>query len=317
MAVCDEWLSRPLSTNRGNCVMKHFRGFQWLQAEWRRRHYSRQMVNLTAVALDKKSRRLIRFRSLIPNVVLIGSQKCGTTSLAQYLSSHPQIHVTCPMKEPGYFIFEDWAQDYWKSRGKSIRSPGQLLREHMLQGYNGQQWIMDASTYYTTAERVEQYGIPGRMRKNVSKIIYIVRNPYARMVSNYYHVRDRITCGFNELMDTDSSLLRTSCYWYQLAPFVNAFGRDNVKLLLFENFVRDPQATLDDVSHFLGVPRHSPPGGFPVCNQSANKESVRFQKKQFDRVHPEVLQQVAQIEDYLGRPAGWDLSEDHWCGPRA
>lgn len=288
-----------------------------LKQAWRKRHYSRKMIDLTLGVLDKETTKFRRFSAIVPNVVLLGSQKCGTTSLAHHLSGHPDIHVTCPEKESAYYIFDDWAKEYWKGRGKVIRSRDELVRHHMLMGYSGQKWLLDASTHYTIGTRAVDYSIAEKMKGRVEKLIYIARNPYGRMISNFRHVEARVDCDFNTLVRTDGSLVQTSSYAYQMESYLRVFGRGNIKLLVFEEFVSDPQATLDDVCEFLALPRLSHQGEFEARGVSQRKNPVHFDPSLFDTLQQGVLEEVQRFEAMLGRPTGWDLSKSTWCGRSA
>lgn len=273
------------------------------------------MVNMSVGVLDKASMRFIPWPNLIPNVVLIGSQKCGTTSLAHYLSGHPDIHVTCPQKEPAYYIFKEWAREYWRSRVKKIKSRRDSILNQMLLGYAGQKWIMDGSTHYTIGTRVVDFKIPERMKEEgVERLVYVVRNPYARMISNYRHVKSRVECDFNTLIQTDGSLVQTSSYAYQLEPYIRCFGAERVKLLVFEEFVRNPQATLNKVCDFLELPRFTYDGNFEAKNASTYRERINFDPEVFASVEERVSREVRAFEELLGRTTGWDLSRETWCG---
>jgi hypothetical protein len=284
---------------------------------WRKRHYSRKMVDLTLGVLNKESFKFRRFSEIAPNVVLLGAQKCGTTSLAHHLSRHPDIHVTCPEKECAFYIFDEWAKDYWSSRGKTIRSREELVRHHMLMGYSGQKWLLDASTHYTIATRAVDYAIPEKMKGPVERLIYIARNPFARMISNYRHVEARVGCDFNSLVRKDGSLVQTSSYAYQLESYLRVFARKNVKLLVFEEFVKNPQGILDEVCEFLSLPRLPHQKVFEARNVSPKHDPVYFESSLFDSLKEGILDEARRFEELLGRPTGWDLTKETWCGPSA
>jgi hypothetical protein len=105
--------------------------------------------------------------------VIIGAQKCGTTSLAEQLAQHPQICFS-RNKEPGYFHqTEEWQAGLAKYHALFTPRNGQLCGE--------------ASTFYTffpewraTHKRLYAYN------PNL-KLIYIMRKPVERVISHYAH----------------------------------------------------------------------------------------------------------------------------------
>lgn len=288
-----------------------------LQRAWRRQHLSKRFIDLGAAMYDRDRHRLVSYQTVRPNLVLIGAQKAGTTSLAHYLSWSPSIHVSSPMKEPGFFIFEEWARKYWASRGRDYSSVRELLRHGMLHGYQGERWFCDASTYYTTASRAEDYRIGETLAAAGAKVLYSVRNPFARMISNYNHVRDRVSESFNELLVLDSSLLVTSLYHRQLSSILEFVPREDVEVIVFEEFVADPQATLDRIAGFLDVERIVPSSGFPVRNKTEGKIDHQFSEENFERLSLAVRDDVAAFEQLLGRPLPWDLSAERWVARSA
>lgn len=73
-----------------------------------------------------------------PNLLILGSQKCGTTSLHNYLNKHPDIFMSSPMKEPGYFIYDEWMREHWSSQNLKISNKQELLLSFMLKTYKGE-----------------------------------------------------------------------------------------------------------------------------------------------------------------------------------
>ena len=81
----------------------------------------------------------------LPNFLIIGAQKSGTTSLYEYLRWHPDIFMSFPMKEPGLFLGTRGARSLWAHKGIDVPSLRHLLDQHMLHGHRGERLFGEAS----------------------------------------------------------------------------------------------------------------------------------------------------------------------------
>lgn len=173
--------------------------------------------------------------------MIIGAQKCGTTSMAAQLAAHPRI-CFCREKEPGYFHkTEDWREGLEQYHSLYNPLPGQICGE--------------ASTYYTffpefrnTPQRLFDYNPD-------LKLIYVMRQPVERIISHYAHnfVREIDTRPPDEAVFQSPEYLNRSRYAVQIRPYLQLFGPDNVKLVLFEEYTDDQVETLRRLSTFLDI----------------------------------------------------------------
>jgi hypothetical protein len=173
--------------------------------------------------------------------MMIGAQKCGTTSIAAQLAAHPQI-CFCAEKEPGYFHkTEEWRAGLDGYHSLYHPRPGQLLGE--------------ASTFYTffpefrgTAARLYDYN-------PALKLIYVMRQPVERIISHYTHnlVREIDTRPPDAAVFQGPDYLNRSRYAVQIRPYLELFGPENVLLLLFEEYKVDQIATLYRIALFLDI----------------------------------------------------------------
>jgi hypothetical protein len=179
-----------------------------------------------------------------PNLFLIGSMKCATTSLHNHLAKHPQIFMTRdPWKEPAYFVEElnwtkgeDWYRGLFQDAGNAV--------------YRG-----ESSTDYTkypyyqgVAERIARFSPDAR-------ILYLVRDPVERAISHYWwevqwsaEGRDMLTA-----MRAASIIRDVSYYALQLRQFLSHFGQDRMCVLTTEELSAAPAETLRRVFDWLGV----------------------------------------------------------------
>jgi hypothetical protein len=198
----------------------------------------------------------------LPTFIVAGAPKAGTHSLYDYLRKHPDVFMPS-VKEPRFFAF----------RGKRdrFRYPIETLEEYraLFAGAGGATAIGEASSVYmaspVAAERIRAL-IPD------VKLIFSLREPVQRTFSIYHmNLRARGTNdgrGFLEAMAADHMLRRK--YHECLKPFFDAFPRENIKILLFEDLSGATAATVRDLYAFIGVRTDftpdlavSNPGGVP------------------------------------------------------
>ncbi|MET0103939.1 MAG: sulfotransferase [Sedimenticola sp.] len=188
-------------------------------------------------------------RGFPPSLFIIGSQKSGTTFLADMLNQHQEILLADP-KEPGFFARNFEKGEDWYRKCFSYD--------------NGTKILLDASTSYTmspdmTREFKESplVGVPERIC-NFSpdaKLIYVMRNPVMRTYSAYWHnVRAGTeTRGFIEAIKSSDFYLRTSNYMLQINEFKKYFNDGRIKLLIFEEMIENPASAIEEVCEFIGI----------------------------------------------------------------
>ena len=203
----------------------------------------------------------------LPNFIIIGAQKCGTTSLHYYLNLHPQISMSRE-KELNFFISQrNWPKgvDWYKSN---------FTRQTKICG--------EASPNYTCHPAFS--GVPERIYHVVPKVklIYILRDPIDRIISHYIHrVADRLELRTitEALADFNNNpYIRRSKYYMQLEQYLTYFPTSNILILTLEDLRRDCIQTLQQVFRFLNVDEtfHSPK--FTRIQHSSN---TKRQKNRF------------------------------------
>ena len=184
---------------------------------------------------------------IIPNLLLIGAMKSGTTSLHDYLDMHPEIQMSSP-KELNFFNNEEnykkgnsWYSSFFKEGYK----------------YNG-----ESSVNYTKRQIFPF--VPSRIMEYLGrdiKLIYVVRNPIDRFQSNF---TDSKTYGdipssysINEFIQeklADIPLLKTSLYYYQIEHYLAYFELKNMYFIKADDLKKNPQRTMDLLFKFLELP---------------------------------------------------------------
>jgi hypothetical protein len=193
----------------------------------------------------------------LPGFVVIGAMKCATTTLHEQLARQPGVFMSHP-KEPNFFSDDD---EY--ARGLGWYSS--LFREADPSALCG-----ESSTHYTklptypqTVERMAR-ALPG------VKLIYVMRHPVDRLLSQYVHERTvgRITVGIREAIDRHTELVDYGRYHMQLEPYLETFGPDRVLPVFFRRLTQHPQEELERIGRFLGLSRR------PVWDASLKPQNV-------------------------------------------
>ena len=217
------------------------------------------------------------YRVRLPDFIIIGAAKAGTTSLYALLERHPDVFMPVP-KEPEFFARDD-------HYAKGITEYAALFEKA-----EPSQVVGEASTLYSlaphfglTAERIKAH-IPS------VKLIYVLREPvsraysfYVQLIKNYQNVtgdrqvhrrfeefidpklhrtaapRDKVLSVANaHLPDTPELCLSGSDYVTQINAYLAHFPAEQILFLSFEDFVRDRASTVKKITDFLGIPALEP-----------------------------------------------------------
>ena len=198
-------------------------------------------------------------RRSLPNVIIIGARKSGTTSLHGYLGQHPDVFMSKP---PELHFFDDeahWAQglDWYSSFFETATDVA----------IRGEKTPM----YSTYPHRT---GIPARVASVVpdAKLIYLMRDPIARVRSQYVAavVHGIETKPFAEAATEQSNYTNLSRYAMQLEQWLKHFDREQILLLTSEQLWRSHEPTMAEVFRFLGVDADFVPEAIPA-NVTKNK----------------------------------------------
>jgi hypothetical protein len=234
----------------------------------------------------------------MPNLLVIGGLKCGTTSLHHYLNLHPQITMTRP-KELNFFVAElNWSMgpDWYSAHF----DPAAEVRG-------------ETSPHYTNRPRLG--GVAERIREVAGdvRLVYMVRDPIERLLSHYVH---NVGGGYEErpleeaLAGGGGSYVQRSRYAFQLEPYLEAFGADRIAVVAQDELAGERDATLRRVFGFLGVDESftSPEferewetgtakasGGFRLMDRAVRLPGLRALDRNFDRLPERLRWRVERI----------------------
>lgn len=181
---------------------------------------------------------------LLPDFLIVGAMKCGTSTLQAQLAAEPGVFMTTP-KEPNFFSDDDvFARGLGWYRGLfADAAPGDLRGE--------------ASTHYTklpTHPRTLERMAPAL---EAPKIVYMIRNPVERAVSHYIHEWSEGRMGNDPVAEfaRHPEMVEYGRYAMQVAPFVEHYGPDRVLLTSLERLKAEPGVELARIGRFLGLER--------------------------------------------------------------
>lgn len=185
----------------------------------------------------------------LPNLVIIGAMKCGTTAMHRLLDEHPNIAMAGgkelnfffgPAADPGENAASTW------HRGLAWYA-GQFDARAAIRG--------EASPGYTSPDHPEVAERMAAVLPDV-RLVYLVRDPIERAVSQYRHHRADGTETrpvAEALLDPKSHYIARGRYFDRLRPFLREFGRDQILVMSQEDLRDDLTHSLDLVYRFLGV----------------------------------------------------------------
>lgn len=196
---------------------------------------------------------------MIPNFLIIGAQKAGTTAMLNYLSLHPDVFIARD-KEVSCF-YED------KVYNKRFKK---YSYEYYFSGWNGQKLMGNApvNTMYFARESARNIK---KLAPSI-KLIAILRNPIDRAYSAYwYFTRYGLEKRSFEvaLRDEDDIInqgtffercnftyIDHGFYYYQLCHFLENFEREQILIILYDDFKVDELGVLKRVYKFLDLDEH-------------------------------------------------------------
>ncbi len=207
----------------------------------------------------------------LPNFLIIGAMKSGTTSLYHYLKQHPQIYMSS-LKEPNFFALEGSNLDFDGAEGKE-RIQRWVKRESvtdieeyraLFRGAAGELAIGEASPMYLYSPEA-----PYRIRYYIpeAKLITILRNPVERAYSAFLYMRRdgrEPLKEFHQALQAEEGRMRDKWEWIwhyrhvgfyyaQLKRYFDVFDKEQIKVYLYEDLRADLPNVLQDIFRFLEV----------------------------------------------------------------
>ena len=255
---------------------------------------------------------------VLPDFVVIGVVRGGTTSLYQYLGEHPCI-VRSAYDELGFFDSNfELGLNWYRSLFPTV------FTKNRIKSRQKQFMTFDVTPFYIYNPKVAQRILETLPK---AKLIAILRNPIDRAYSNYHlgvrggnekrsfedAIREDVetlehakssSIAENEYYQSivEKSYLARGFYAEQLKIWMNLFPKEQLIVISTEDLAADPHKTLGQVFSFLGLPEYK------VKNPQKQKAA------KYPQMSPETRKFLAdyfrpynqQLYDLLGRKFEWD-----------
>ncbi|MGZ4713627.1 MAG: sulfotransferase [Acidimicrobiia bacterium] len=261
-----------------------------------------------------------------PDFLLIGAKRGGTTSLWRYLTEHPDVLGLFPRAEKpkGFYYFDEqfgrgdgWYRSHFPTR----------FRHGATSADGGRRMVGEATPYYL-------YHPLAPMRAHAvvpdAQILVVLRDPVERAYSHYKErrandteplsfadavaaeearlvgeeTRIRTEPGYVSFGHRHCSYLDQGRYAPMLERWFAAYGRDRVHVEISEEMYADPQATLDRVTHRLGIRRHELRDRSVHNAEPDHDLDPDLRAELVERLDPA----VRATEELLGRALPWSRS---------
>ena len=196
----------------------------------------------------------------LPNLLIVGAAKSGTTSLHNYLNQHPSVFM-CSPKEPHFLINNEIGEQRIPKGVLNVEDYKFLFKGASAIKYRGESSVMYLSFPEFAIKNINKY-----LSKNV-KIIIMLRNPVERAYSGYQHVKRynlMESLSFEKALDQSenryqnisnmtpaSRYLELGMYFEQVKIFIEEF--DDVHVIIYDDYKNDFNSEIDNVFKFLDL----------------------------------------------------------------
>ena len=260
-------------------------------------------------------RRLTAGRRRLPDFLIIGAQRCGTTSLYRYLQAHPQVRPAYPSKGAHYFD---------KNAGRSLgwyRAHFPTAEDGVLTG--------EASPYYLFHPLV-----PGRVARALPdvRLIAMLRDPVERAYSHYQQEYARgfedsdsferaldlepgRLAGERERMLADPrydsyslqhhSYMARGDYIDQIHAWLEHFPAERLLIVHAERFFADPREGVEQAQRFLGLE----PAGLPEYRKHNARSYAAMAAATRERLNERFAEPNRRLYAHLGVALRWGTQQ--------
>jgi len=222
--------------------------------------------SLHATIFANEHQRAPRMTMRLPDFLVIGAGRSGTTSLYEYARCHPGVFMS-DVKEPSFFAYMDGGLPTHGKHAEWVRRNAVTTREayeQLFAGAGSAKAVGEASPIYLihphAAERIRA-ALPD------VRLIAILRHPVERAHaawSGLLRDGDEPSPTIEEALRLEESrlregwtpstgLVRNGLYYQMLSRYFERFPRERIRVYLYDDLVRDPQGLLADFFTFIGV----------------------------------------------------------------
>ena len=226
----------------------------------------------------------------IPNLFIVGAPRCGTTSMAKYLSQHPDIFMA--PGEPHFF-------------GSDIAFPDKVSSEkdylNLFSRSSSEKWMGEKSTWYlysrVAAEEIKYYNRDARILIQIRNPVDMVYSLHQHLLHNSLNIRETIH-SFEQALNAQSDRMKAfkkafllgnkefmepffytqvPLYTEQIKRYVECFGWDRIHVMVYDDLKAATLETYKKVLQFLNADDSFQPT-FNVYNKVKGQKSLLFLK---------------------------------------
>ena len=204
---------------------------------------------------------------ILPNVIIAGAPKCGTSSLFNWLSDHPEVSVSIK-KETRFFIDKGYPL-FDKNANYNIHGLAKYEEFFKADNKDSVKVVLEATPDYLYQQTALEI-VPGL--KPCPKILFILRKPSDRVYSVYKYalnnmavlnkditfkdyisiISDKTNTMFNKRPIVGGAI-KNSRYVEYISKWTDRVSKKNIRVLLFEDLCENPKAFMEDFSQHIGI----------------------------------------------------------------
>jgi len=195
---------------------------------------------------------------MLPNFLIIGAPRCGTTWIQNNLALHPEVYAPSTKELHFFDRHYDNGIDWYEQQFAGADAPV----------------VGEATPAYLYPEEV-----PCRIKRHIpdAKLIVSLRDPVERAHSHFcYRLPEQraqgLTLSFEQKLEQSPRLVAESRYAAPLQRYLDLFPRENVLVVLHQDIARRPEALLVDLYAFLGIDVRF---RSPLCENKINMSASR------------------------------------------
>jgi len=219
-----------------------------------------------------------------PNTLLIGAQKCATTSIYNWIAQHPDVCGPSALKDYAFFI-----NDSFYEKGIEL-----FKNDYINSGYKNQKIVMHGSVNYIffkeAIDRIYEFNPE-------IKFILVLRNPIDRTISayNYQKKMKKEDLTFKEAIEkeeirakgtlqekSDLTYVAHSKYGEQLDYLLSKFKREQLYIIFFEDLEQNQDKVIKEVFNYLNIENDFKPQ-YNILNRTGSLKSKILQSLIFSQ----------------------------------
>lgn len=266
---------------------------------------------------EKAERRRSWQQRALPDFIIVGGQKCGTTSLYHYLSQHPKLYGSYK-KELHYFSggLEPDVDEF--QRGEAWYRSNFPLVDEVCEGGK----VFEATPLYVFHPLA-----PQRIAELVpkAKLILLLRNPTERAISHYFHAKARgqDTLPIMEAFQAEEQRLapvmqnqdykspafanhtykQRGIYLPQIQHLLEYFPREQLLVTESEKLFSDPEGCLGEICEYVGVAPDF--GALDLTPRNVGSYVSKVEPAVYAYLDEYFRPHNQQLYEFLGRDLGW------------